>query len=116
MSPLVRTLVACGALPKKNTGPAHPMTLEERTRTRKAQNHEAHLRRKERVATAKEQGLPPPVLTRGRPRQFTDEEAQERRRLQVKLGRVAYNERVKDGVDALAKQQSLAECCRTFIG
>ena len=116
MSPLVRTLVACGALPKKNTGPAHPMTLEERMLARRAQNHEAHLRRKERVATAKEQGLPPPVLARGRPCQFTEEEARERRRLQVKLGRLAYNERVKEGVDALAKQQSLAEYCRAFVG
>ncbi len=92
------------------------MTLEERMLARREQNHEAHLRRKERVATAKEQGLPPPVLTRGRPRQFTEDEARERRRLQVKLGRLAYNERVKEGVDALAKQQSLAEYCRAFVG
>ena len=116
MSPLVRTLVECGALPKKKTGPAQPMTLEERARVRQRQNHEAHLRRKERVAAAKEQGLPPPVLARGRPREFTQEEALERRRLQVKLGRAAYKERVKEGMDAIARQCSLANFCDAFIG
>ena len=115
MSPLVRTLVACGALPKKKTGPANPMTPEERTRVRQEQNHEARLRRKERVAVAKEQGLPVPVLTRGRPREFTEEEALERRRLQVKLGRAVYKERVREGVDTLTKQSSLANFCDAII-
>ena len=107
MSPLVRTLVACGAPPKKKTGPANPMTLEERTLARQKQTHDARLRRKERVAIAKEQGLPVPVLTRGRPREFTEEEALERRRLQVKLGKAVYKERVREGMDALVRQSSL---------
>ena len=115
MSPLVRNLVACGALSKKKTGPARPMTPEERVRVRQEQNHEAHLRRKERVAAAKEQGIPPPVLTRGRPRQFTEEEALERRRMQVKLGHVLYKERVKEGLEAFARQSSLANFCDAFV-
>jgi len=102
MTALVRSLVACGALAKKKTGPANPRPPEEAAQVRREQCALAFLRRKAMLMEAKEQGLPQPVFMRGRPKKYaTTEEAMEARRMQCKLGTIVYQERVKQGINAL---------------
>ena len=96
MTGLVRAMVACGALPKKKTGPSNPMSPEERLRVRHEQNKAAEIRRRALIEEATAQGLPPPVFHRGRPRKYFDEEsAREAKRIQWKQGMEVHRELVK---------------------
>ncbi len=108
MTALVRTLVECGVLARKKTGPAHPMDAEESRRVKQEQRANANARRVELIRAAQVQGLPPPVFKRGRPREFDEEEALERKRLQLKLGRMLYQERIKQGMELL-RQRSMVD-------
>ena len=96
MTGVVRALVACGALPRKKTGPSNPMSPEERLRVRHEQNKAAEFRRRALIEEAKAQGLPPPVFHRGRPRKYYDEaSAYEAKQKQWKQGMETHKERVK---------------------
>ena len=115
MTGLVRTLVACGAMLKKKTGPTNPMSSEERLRVRHDQNKAAEIRRKALINEAKQQGLPPPVFHRGRPRKYFDEEsAHEAKRLQWKLGSESHKERVNHAHELL-RQMSAEQFSRWTV-
>jgi len=84
------------------------MEAEESQRVKREQRAVAQARRVSLIRDAQLQGLPPPVFKRGRPREFSDEEALERKRLQVKLGRVLHQERLKHGMELL-RQRSMVD-------
>jgi hypothetical protein len=108
MTALVRTLVECGVLTRKKTGPAHPMDADESRLVKREQRAVAQARRVALIKDAQLQGMPPPVFQRGRPRESDEEEALERKRLQLKLGRMVHQERIKQGMELL-RQRSMVD-------
>jgi len=105
MTGVVQSLVACGALAKKKTGPANPMQPEEAARVRREQCSAAAVRRKIMIRDARENGLPAPSFARGRPRKYaTHEEAMEARRAQCKIGGQILQQRIKEGTAILRSQ------------
>ena len=104
MPALVSALVDCGAMVKKKTGPAHPMSPEERIATRRLQNQAAGVRRRAAIEEAKAQGLPPPTFKRGRPRKYpTEEMAREAKRQQWKTSGMRHKERVTEATEILRR-------------
>jgi hypothetical protein len=115
MPGLVKALVACGAMPKKKTGPANPMSPEERLQVRYVQNKAAAIRRRALIAEAKAQGLPPPVFQRGRPRKYFDEKtAHEAKQRQSRQSLQERKERVKLANEIL-KQMSAEQFSRLTV-
>jgi len=107
MTGLVRAMVACGAMPKKKTGPSNPMSPEDKRRVRHEQNKAAELRRRALIQEAKARGLPPPMFQRGRPRKYFDEEsAYEAKRKQWKKGMEVHKERVQLANEILRKMSA----------
>lgn len=103
MTKLVATLVACGALPKKNRGPQNPRSPEEAKLVKREQDARSKVRRKALIDEAKAQGLPPPVFHRGRPSKYTEEEAKEAKQAQLQAGYRLYRDRLKRGVETLKR-------------
>ena len=103
---LVKTLVEMGALPKKKKqGPSMPRTPSEARRIKNQRCTENRVRIQQLVAEAERLGLPPPVLHRGRPRKYeNDEERQEARRRQFKVASLVYKDRVRQGLEAVKEQ------------
>jgi predicted pyridoxine 5'-phosphate oxidase superfamily flavin-nucleotide-binding protein len=95
---IVRTLVKCGVLPPKKTGPANPMSDEDAKRARMEGQTAAVRRRKQLIREAQENGEPMPVFKRGRPRKYTPEEALLVKVLQDRESMRTYTERVREGI------------------
>ena len=112
MNALVKSLVAQGVLLKKKTGPCNPMTPEERLQRRHQQNVASGIARKNLIRECKDNSLPPPVFTRGRPRKYTDEEALEAKRRQWKAGKLVYTARLKEGMEAMRAPVMSCELAR----
>ena len=99
---LVKTLVEIGALPKKKTGPSMPRTPSEARRIKNERCTKSRVRIQQLVAEAEHLGLPPPVLHRGRPRKYdNEEERQEARRRQFRVASLVYKDRVRQGLKAV---------------
>ena len=102
---LVKTLVEMGALPKKKTGPSMPRTPSEARRIKNQRCNESRVRIQQLVAEAEELGLPPPILHRGRPRKYeNEEERQEARRRQFRVATLVYKDRVRQGMEAVKEK------------
>ncbi len=84
------------------------MDAEESRQVKQEQRAAAQARRLSLIREAQLKGISPPVFKRGRPREFSDEEALERKRLQMKLGRAVHQERLKLGMELL-KQRSMVD-------
>ena len=95
---IVRTLVKCGVLPPKKTGPANPMSDEDAKRARMEGQTAAVRRRKQLIREAQENGEPTPVFKKGRPRKYTPEEALLVKVLQDRESMRTYTERVREGI------------------
>jgi len=95
---IVRTLVKCGVLPPKKTGPANPMSEEDAKRARTEGQTAAVRRRKQLIREAEESGEPMPVFKKGRPRKYTPEEALLVKVLQDRESMRTYTERVREGI------------------
>ena len=95
---IVRTLVKCGVLPPKKTGPANPMSEEDAKRARMEGQTAAVRRRKQLISEAEENGEPMPVFKKGRPRKYTPEEALLVKVLQDRESMRTYTERVREGI------------------
>lgn len=95
---IVKTLVKCGVLPPKKTGPANPMSDEDAKRLRMERQTAAVRRRKQLIREAQENGEPTPVFKKGRPRKYTPEEALLVKVLQDRESMRTYTERVREGI------------------
>ena len=95
---IVRTLVKCGVLPPKKTGPASPMSEEEGKRLKLERQTAAVRRRKQLIREAQENGEPTPVFKKGRPRKYTPEEALLVKVLKDRESMRTYSERVREGI------------------
>jgi hypothetical protein len=96
---LVRTLVNCGALPPKNTGPINPVPKEEAERIRAEKAKVAAERRKKLFMEATANGEPLPIFKPGRPRKYnTPEEAENAKVIQRREGYERYRERREQGL------------------
>ena len=95
---IVRTLVKCGVLPPKKTGPANPMSDEDAKRVRMEGQTAAVRRRKQLIREARENGEPTPVFKKGRPRKDTPDEALLVKVLQDRESMRTYTERVREGI------------------
>jgi hypothetical protein len=105
---LVRTLVSMGVLPAKRTGPATARSPSEARRVRLAQMSDGDKRRRLLIREAKEQGLPPPVFRRGRPCKYnTEEDRTIARKEQYERGRILYNRRLQEGLEAIRAPNEL---------
>ena len=95
---IVRTLVKCGVLPPKKTGPANPMSEEDAKRIRMERQTAGVRRRKQLIKEAQDNGEPMPVFKKGRPRKHTPEEALLVKVLQDRESMRTYTERVREGI------------------
>ena len=95
---LVRTLVKCGALPTKTTGPVNPVPKEEAERIRAEKAKVAAERRKNLIMEATANGEPLPIFKPGRPRKYTPEEAKNAKVIQRRKGWERYCDRRKQGL------------------
>ena len=96
---LVRTLVNCGALPPKSTGPVNAVPKEEAKRIRAEKNKVAVQRRKKLIMEATANGEPLPIFKMGRPRKYnTPEEAENAKVIQNREAWARYCERQRQGL------------------
>ena len=96
---IVRTLVNCGALPPKNTGPIHALPKEDAKRITLEQAKEGYQRRKNLIMEATANGEPSPIFKRGRPRKYnTPEEAENARVINRREAWARYKKRGKEGL------------------
>ena len=95
---IVKILVKCGALPPKNSGPAHPKSEEEAKRIKAEQTARAARLRRKMIREAKENGEKLPSFRRGRPRKYTPEEAVVVKAAQNRDCINSYRKRVKEGI------------------
>ena len=95
---IVKILVKCGALPPKNSGPAHPKSEEEAKRIKGEQTARAARLRRKMVREVIEKGEQLPAFPRGRPRKYTPEEAIIVKAAQNRDCINCYRQRVKEGI------------------
>lgn len=97
------TLIKCGVLEPKRTGPAFARDPEEAQRIKKEQVAASYARRKALIREAKDRGDPPPVFKLGRPRKYSREEATSVKAQQDREAWRVYKKRVRDGIFKLAE-------------
>ena len=95
---IVKILVKCGALPPKNSGPAHPKSEEEAKSIKAEQTARAARLRRKMIREAIEKGEQLPTFPRGRPRKYTPEEAIIAKASQNRDCINSYRKRVKEGI------------------
>ncbi len=95
---IVKILVKCGALPPKNSGPAHPKSEEEAKCIKAEQTARAARLRRKITREAIENGEQLPTFPRGRPRKYTPEEAIVVKAAQNRDCINSYRKRVKEGI------------------
>ena len=95
---LTRLLVECGALSPRQPGPPKPLSAEEAKQRKEELQAAAVKRRRDLIRAARENGEQDPVFKKGRPRKYTPEEANAKKR----SGGQVHNDRLKQGLKNFA--------------
>ena len=99
---IISTLVKHGVLDPKRSGPTHIMDPETSRKLKLQQQMIARGVRKQLIQQALEQGEPPPVFKKGRPRKYTEEQATQVKKEQNRQCWQVYKNRLKDGLNKFA--------------